>query len=111
MREHVTNIVKELSRFATIQDTARGKLVETWKTITPNWMRTADVLEAQGEIILAGDVRNFALHLPRRGRIGNSSRRNSRAIARVRERQNPPPTSQSAMWTRNTHDNRVQVSM
>ncbi len=36
----------------------------TRKAVVANWMKTADALDAQGEITLAGDVRYFANHLP-----------------------------------------------
>lgn len=34
------------------------------KAIIASWMKTADALDAQGEVVLAGDVRYFARHLP-----------------------------------------------
>jgi hypothetical protein len=42
----------------------RSKLIGTRKVIIASWMRTADALDAQGEVALAGDVRYFAGHLP-----------------------------------------------
>jgi hypothetical protein len=64
MRERVTEIAKELSRIGAVADPARERLLETRKSLLSAWMKTADVLDAQGEVILAGDVRYFAKHLP-----------------------------------------------
>lgn len=64
VRERVMAIAHELSRTGTVRDTAHGKLVETRKAVVASWMKTADALDAQGEISLAGDVRYFANHLP-----------------------------------------------
>ena len=55
--------VDELSRSRTIADPARERLIETRKSLVSTWMKAAAVLDAQGEIILAGDVRYFASHL------------------------------------------------
>lgn len=57
-------VAKELKETGTIRDPARGRLLETRKAVIANWMRTADALDAQGEIPLAGQVRYFARHLP-----------------------------------------------
>jgi len=43
---------------------ARDRLIETRKSLVLAWMKAADVLDAQGAIVLAGDVRYFASHLP-----------------------------------------------
>jgi len=64
MRERVLGIATELSRSGTIEDPARDRLLETRKSLVSTWMKTADVLDDQGEEILAGDVRYFAMHLP-----------------------------------------------
>jgi hypothetical protein len=60
----VNGIAQELSRSRTIVDPAREKLLKTRESLVSTWMNAADVLETQGEIILAGDVRYFAKHLP-----------------------------------------------
>jgi hypothetical protein len=39
-------------------------LQETRKVIIQGWNAVADKLEAQGEIVLGGDVRYFAMNLP-----------------------------------------------
>jgi hypothetical protein len=44
-------------------DPARDRLIETRKSLVTAWMKAAEVLDAQGEIILAGDVRYFVKHL------------------------------------------------
>jgi Relaxase/Mobilisation nuclease domain len=62
--ERVKDIAKELAQTGTIRDPARAKLIETRKPIIASWMKTADALDAQGEVVLAGEVRHFASHLP-----------------------------------------------
>lgn len=44
---------------------ARAKLLETRKAVVANWMKIAETLDGQGEVVLAGDVRYFAARLPR----------------------------------------------
>jgi hypothetical protein len=63
-RRRVMAIAQELSQTGAVRDPAHSRLVETRKAVVANWMKTADVLDAQGEISLAGDVRYFANHLP-----------------------------------------------
>ena len=60
----VNGIAQELSRSRTIVDPARERLLKTRESLVSTWMKAADVLDAQGEIVLAGDVRYFAKHLP-----------------------------------------------
>ncbi|MGP8095999.1 MAG: relaxase/mobilization nuclease domain-containing protein [Steroidobacteraceae bacterium] len=64
LRDRVIGIAQELSRSRTIVDPARERLLETRKLLVSTWMKAAEVLDAQGEIILAGDVRYFVKHLP-----------------------------------------------
>jgi hypothetical protein len=64
MRDQVIGIAKELSRSGTVTDAARKRLLETRKSLVSTWMKAAEVLDAQGEVVLAGDVRYFAGHLP-----------------------------------------------
>jgi hypothetical protein len=64
LHDRVIGIAQELSRSRTIADPARERMLETRKALVSTWMKAADVLDAQGEIILAGDVRYFASHLP-----------------------------------------------
>ena len=64
LRDKVASIAKELKETGTVSDPSRKKLVETRKAVVDSWMRAADVLDRQGEISLAGDVRYFVKHLP-----------------------------------------------
>ena len=64
VRDRVTKVAKELGQTVSIRDPMRNKLLETRKCVLANWMKTADVLESQGEVVLAGEVRYFAHHLP-----------------------------------------------
>jgi hypothetical protein len=64
IRDRVTGIAKELSRTGTIEDPARARLLQTRKSLVSTWIKAAEVLDAQGEVTLAGDVRYFAKHLP-----------------------------------------------
>jgi uncharacterized protein with gpF-like domain len=64
VRDRVTDVVKEVRSTGAIRDPARSRLVETRKTVIANWNRTADILDAQGESILANEARHFAQHLP-----------------------------------------------
>lgn len=40
-------------------------MLQTRKAITHGWLGLTSALDAQGEATLAGEVRNFARHLPR----------------------------------------------
>lgn len=62
--KRVKDTVKELAQTGAIRDPARAKLIRTRKAIIASWMRTADALDAQGEVVLAADVRHFAGNLP-----------------------------------------------
>ena len=64
IRAKVTMIATELAKSGRFSDPARAKLVETRKAVFANWMKIADTLDRQGEVVLAGDVRCFAKHLP-----------------------------------------------
>lgn len=64
LRANVATIANELTKTGRFSDPARTKLIETRKAVVANWMRVADVLDRQGEVVLAGDVRYFARHLP-----------------------------------------------
>jgi hypothetical protein len=64
LRERAQSVVSELSRTGTVRDPAHAKLQETRSAVTAGWMRIAETLDNQGEIILAGDVRYFAKQLP-----------------------------------------------
>jgi hypothetical protein len=64
LREKLDDIVHGLSKANPVADPARAKLLETRKAIIQGWNAVANRLEAQGEIVLGGDVRYFAMHLP-----------------------------------------------
>jgi hypothetical protein len=64
VRERVDSIAQELSKTGTIRDPAHSRLEETRKALVAAWMNVAAAVDAQEEIILAGDVRWFAMHLP-----------------------------------------------
>lgn len=64
IRLKVTMIATALAKNGRFIDPARAKLVESRKAVVANWMRIADTLDRQGEVILSGDVRYFAKHLP-----------------------------------------------
>jgi hypothetical protein len=60
LRAQVDSIASELSRTGAVRDPAHNKLAETRKAIVAGWKAVADALDAQGEIVLAGEVRSFA---------------------------------------------------
>jgi hypothetical protein len=64
VHDNVASVVEELKKTGTVRDPGRKKLVETRKSVFDHWMRAAEILDRQGEISLAGDVRYFAKHLP-----------------------------------------------
>jgi hypothetical protein len=64
LREQLDDIVHGLSDTKPAHDPARAQLIETRKAIIQGWNAVADKLEAQGEIVLGGNVRYFAMHLP-----------------------------------------------
>jgi Relaxase/Mobilisation nuclease domain len=64
LRARLHDVARELKSTKTIRDPVRGKLLETRKAVIAGWMGVAAALEAQGEIVLGGDVRYFANHLP-----------------------------------------------
>jgi hypothetical protein len=65
LRDRVISVAKELNGTGTIRDPARPRLLATRQAIVDGWMGVAARLDAQGEIVLAGDVRNFASNLPK----------------------------------------------
>jgi hypothetical protein len=65
LRRAIESIAKELSQSRAISDPARAKLLETRKAVVAGWNDIASRLESQGEVVLGGDVRYFARHLPR----------------------------------------------
>ena len=63
--QRAKNVFRQLSETGTVRDQARERLVETRKQLMANWATAAEILEAQGETALAGEVRDFVRHLPR----------------------------------------------
>ena len=65
LREKLDGIVRELrATTPPITDPARARLLETRRAVVEGWNAVASKLEAQGEIVLGGHVRYFAMHLP-----------------------------------------------
>jgi hypothetical protein len=64
IREQVESIARELKKTGSIRDSARIRLVQTRKALLAYWATIADSLDAQGEVLLAGEVRQFAARLP-----------------------------------------------
>jgi len=64
LREKLDGIVRELHATTPITDPARAGLLETRRAVVEGWNAVASKLEAQGEIVLGGHVRYFAMHLP-----------------------------------------------
>jgi hypothetical protein len=60
----VADAVSELRTVGAIRDPAKIHLLDTRKELMAAWTRTADQLEAQGETVLAGEVRYFSRQLP-----------------------------------------------
>jgi hypothetical protein len=65
LRARVRGIAAEIAKTDTVRDPARAKLVESRKAVVAGWYGIATALDNQGEIVLAGDVRYFANHLPK----------------------------------------------
>ena len=64
IRAKVTMIATELAKTGHFSEPARARLAATRKAVVANWMKIAETLDRQGEVILAGDVRYFAKNLP-----------------------------------------------
>jgi hypothetical protein len=65
VRARVESIASELKATGRIVDPKRAKLEEARKAVLEQWKTVADILDGQGEVVLAGDVRYFAQNLPR----------------------------------------------
>jgi hypothetical protein len=59
-----TDIVQQLYRTGGFHDPGRPRLAETREAVVGHWLRIAETLDAQGEIVLARDARYFAQNLP-----------------------------------------------
>jgi len=64
LREKLDGIVRELRATTPLTDPARARLLETRRAVVEGWNAVASKLEDQGEIVLGGHVRYFAMHLP-----------------------------------------------
>jgi hypothetical protein len=64
VRARVESIAKELQANGRIVDASHAKLEQTREAVLEQWKSVADILDSQGEVVLAGDVRYFAAHLP-----------------------------------------------
>jgi len=64
LREKLDGVLWELSQAQTISDPARAQLLKTREAVVAGWNAVAAKLEAHGEIVLGGEVRYFAIHLP-----------------------------------------------
>jgi hypothetical protein len=65
MLERVKSVIVDLYVGKDMTDPARAKLVQTLKTLVEQWMAAAAILDKQGEITLAREVRNFGKRLPK----------------------------------------------
>jgi hypothetical protein len=61
----VTEVASELARAKSFYDSARARLLETRTAVIHGRLNIAAILDIQGEVTLAGEVRHFARHLPR----------------------------------------------
>ena len=64
IRVQVESIARELKNTGAVRDPAHNKMAGTRKAIVAGWKAVADALDAQGEIVLAGEVRSFTTRLP-----------------------------------------------
>jgi relaxase-like protein len=64
VRSFVESISQELRATGRISDQNHTKLEQTRRAVIAQWRTVADILDRQGEITLAGDVRYFAAHFP-----------------------------------------------
>ena len=64
LRARLHDVARELKSTKTVHDPAHAKLQTTRQAVVDGWIKVAAALDAQGEIVLAGDVRYFAKHLP-----------------------------------------------
>jgi hypothetical protein len=64
LRAQIESIAREVNERRVRPDPAHHRLAETRKAVVAGWMQLAAALDAQDEVVLAGDVRYFANHLP-----------------------------------------------
>jgi len=63
LRARAESVIRELWETRTIKDPARATLLRTREAVVAGWQSVAAALDAQGEIVLAGDVRYFVQNL------------------------------------------------
>jgi hypothetical protein len=64
LREQVEGVAGELARYGAIRDPAHTKLAQMRKTVVAGWIGVAALLDKQGDVALAGEVRQFVKKLP-----------------------------------------------
>jgi Relaxase/Mobilisation nuclease domain len=64
LRDKVDGVASELARSGTIRDPAHAKLAETRRAVVAGWLGVAALLDKQGDVALAGEVRQFVNALP-----------------------------------------------
>jgi hypothetical protein len=94
LREKLDGIVRELRTTTPVTDPARARLLETRRALIEGWNAVASRLEDQGEIVLSGHVRYFAMHLPPvltdRERLAEQFIRFAKAQRSARTREDDP---------------------
>ena len=63
IRDRVIGIARSVT-FRNNRGSGAREVARTRSSLVSTWMKVAEVLDEQGEEILAGDVRYFAMHLP-----------------------------------------------
>ena len=61
VRERVAHVVEELRPGGMFDDPARSNMIQTGRAIA-RWQQIVETRDRRGEVVLAGDVRYFALH-------------------------------------------------
>lgn len=64
LRDKIERAAAELAKCGGIRDPARAKLVETRRVVTTGWLGVAALLDKQGQVALAGEIRQFVKSLP-----------------------------------------------
>ena len=104
LQEKIDVVKRELRETRTISDPARSRLLETRKAIVAAWNAVASKLEAQGDVVLGGDVRYFAAHLPPvltdRERLAQEMIQRARAKNPNRTREHDPARDRALERTR-----------
>jgi hypothetical protein len=64
VQDRVAPTADALTQRDMFDEPIRGHLIQTRKSLIALWDKIAETLDLQGEVVLAGDVRHFARHLP-----------------------------------------------